>query len=429
MPDKQGYISLKLAFEPFAKFEQGTPIRIFPEGTWYRGKRKLEVTKERLMEMVKNFAAGLPRFRIPINLDHETNGGKVGTIKDLQYLPNGPRGSGLYATEYEFTEKGLEAIEENGYDAVSAEVVWTIGGENAGKYQDPETGTEFDNVLVGMALTPKPFFGHNNVALFCADQPVAAETPLGGAKSFAEYDKYLGEEEERSRITNLHYIYRTCFDNIWNDPFIDLTTKVEAVNKLTKEFRGKVSSGDEYAKDNSAQEETMSDKKKVTMTQEEFDTLEAKAKFDGVQVSQKDFDALSAKATLADEQKVELDKLIEDKAKAKSEAHAAELRKVADAFEALPVEVDEFVAHMTAIDSAGEEAVAWFKAQFAAFDVALKAAGIFKETGTDQEREVSTTAGILESVDQIIKDEFDGDASKYAEALELANERSEVKLV
>ena len=105
------------------------------------------------------------------------------------------------------------------------------------------------------------------------------------------------------------------------------------------------------------------------------------------------------------------------------------MRKVADAFGALPVEADEFVANMTAIDSAGEEAVAWFKAQFAAFDVALKAAGVFKEKGTDLERKASTTAGILESVDQIIKDEFDGDASKYAEALELANERSEVKLV
>ena len=425
---QQDYVSFKLAFEPFAKFDPDTPIRVFPEGTWYRGKQKLEITKERLMEMVKNFASGLPRFRVPIKLDHVENRGKVGTIKNLQYLPNGPQGSGLYATEYEISEKGLEAIEENGYDAVSAEVVWTIGGKTGEKYQDPENGTLYDNVLVGMALTPKPFFGHNNVALFCAE-PVAAEPPFGGAKSFAEYELYLGESEERTRIANLHYIYRTCFDNIWNDPETGLITKVEAVDKLTKEFRDKVSSGDEYAEDNQATEETMSDEKKVTMTQEEFDALEAKAKFDGVQVSQEDFDALSAKATLAEEQKVKLDKMAEEKAKAESEAHAAELREVAEAFEALPVEVDEFVANMTAIDSAGEDAVAWFKAQFATFDVALKAAGVFKEKGTDLERKASTTAGILESVDQIIKDEFDGDASKYAEALELANERSEVKLV
>lgn len=420
MPDKQEYISLKMAFEPFAKFEQGTPIRVLPEGTWFRGARKLEVTKERLLEMVKNFASGLPRFRIPINLDHATNGGKVGTIKDLQYLPNGPQGSGLYATEYEFTDKGLEAIEENGYDAVSAEVVWTVGGKTGGEYQDPETGNVFDNVLVGMALTPKPFFGHNQVALFSATE-VAAETPLGGAKSFAEYEQYLGESEERSRISNLHYIFRQCFDNIWEDTEVGLRTKIESVAMLGKEFLGKVSGGDEYAEDNSAMEETMSEKETIVAPEVE--------EFEGVQLSQEEFDALNAKATLAEEQKTELDKMAADQAEADAEAHSAELREVADSYEALPVEVDEFVANMTAIDIAGEDAVAWFKAQFEAFDVALKAAGVLKEIGTDQEREVSTTAGLLESVDQIIKDEFDGDASKYAEALELANERSEVKLV
>jgi len=422
MPENQEYISLKMAFEPFAKFEQGTPIRVLPEGTWYRGARKLEVTKERLLEMVKNFASGLPRFRIPINLDHETNGGKVGTIKNLQYLPNGPKGSGLYATEYEFEDKGLEAIEEHGYDAVSAEVVWTVGGNKGGKYQDPETGSMFDNVLVGMALTPKPFFGHKNVALFSADQPVAAETPLGGAKSFAEYEQYLGESEERSRISNLHHIFRNCFDNIWNDSEVGLRTKVESVDKLTKEFRGKVSSGDEYAEDKLAQEEIMTDKDKTTEAPEVEE-------FDGVQMSQEDFDALNAKAELADEQKSELDRMAEEQAIIEADAFAAELKTVAQSYEALPVDVEEFVENMTALDIAGETAIEWLKVQFASFDAALKTAGFEKEIGTDQEREVSTSEGLLESVDQIIKDEFDGDASKYAEALELASERSEAKLV
>jgi hypothetical protein len=422
MPENQDYTSLKMAFEPFAKFEQGTPIRVLPEGTWYRGTRKLEVTKERLLEMARNFASGLPRFRIPINLDHADKGGKVGTIKNLQYLPNGPKGSGLYATEYEFEEKGLEAIEENGYDAVSAEVVWTVGGKPGGKYQDPEHGTMHDNVLVGMALTPKPFFGHRNVALFCADQPVAAETPLGGAKSFAEYEQYLGDSEERNRISNLHNIFRSLFDNIWNDAEVGLRTKIEFIDKLTKEFRGKVSSGDEYAEDKLAQEEVMTDKEKTE------ETPKADV-FDGVQMSQEDFDALSAKAELADEQQEELDRMAEEKAVADADAFAAELRGVAESYKALPVEVDEFVENMTAIDIAGEKVVEWLKVQFTAFDAALEAAGVMKEIGTDEEREVSTTEGLLESVDQIIKDEFDGDVSKYAEALELASERSEAKLV
>ena len=429
MPEKQDYISLKMVFEPFIKFEQGTPIRVLPEGVWYRGTRKLEVTKERLLEMAKNFASGLPRFRIPINLDHKEFGGKVGTIKNLQYLPDGPKGSGLYATEYEFEDKGLEAIEEHGYDAVSAEVVWTIGGNNGGKYQDPETGNMFDNVIVGMALTPKPFFGHKNVALFCVDQPTAAETPLGGAKSFAEYEQYLGESEERDRISNLHYIYRQCFDNIWDDTEVGLTTKVEAVDKLTKEFRDKITAGDDFAEDNLVQEDMMSEDKNVTMTQEAFNALQKKAEYDGVQVSQEDFDALGAKAKKADEHKAELDRMTAEQAEADADKDAAELKKVAESYEALPVDVDEFVVNFTAIDVAGEKVVEWLKAQFASFDAALKAAGVMREIGTDEEKKATSTAGLLEAVDQVIKEKFDGDTSKYAEALEIAHAASEAKLV
>ena len=420
MPDKQEYTSLKLAFEPFAKFEQGTPIRVLPEGTWYRGARKLEVTKERLTEMVKNFAAGLPRFRIPINLDHGANGGgKVGTIKDLQYLPNGPQGSGLYATDYEFEEKGLEAIEENGYDAVSAEVVWTVGGQEDGTYQDPETGGIFDNVLVGLALTPKPFFGHNNVALFCAHD-VAMETPLGGAKSFAEYEQYLGESEERYRISNLHSIFRQCFDNIWEDTEVKLVTKLESVAKLGKEFLGKVSGGDEYAEDNLATEEIlMADKTKTEETPKAEE-------FVGVQMSQEDYDALNAKAAKADEQKSELDRMTAEKAEAETVAQETELRELAETYEALPVVIDEFVENMSALD---EEEAGWFKAQFAALDKVLVEAGILREDGATNltkkkiEESENSADAFLQIVDGVIKEEFDGDSSKYAEALLIASKK------
>ena len=151
--------------------------------------------------------------------------------------------------------------------------------------------------------------------------------------------------------------------------------------------------------------------------------------FDGVQMSQEEFDALDAKAKEADASKAELDRMTAEQAEAAADEHAAELKKLAESYEALPVAVEEFVENMTAIDIAGEPVVEWLKVQFASFDAALKEAGFEKEIGTDQEREESTTAGLLESVEQIIKDEFDGDASKYAEALEIASERSAVKLV
>jgi hypothetical protein len=118
--------------------------------------------------MERNFRAGLPRFRVGINLDHKEDAGKVGNIRQVAYLPDGWNGPGLYATELELTPKGEKAIGEDGYDGVSAEVVWTLN--DGARYQDPETGSEHDNVLVGLALTPTPFFGHQHVALFSAKE-------------------------------------------------------------------------------------------------------------------------------------------------------------------------------------------------------------------------------------------------------------------
>lgn len=153
----------KVAFEPFAKFEMGKAISLLPQGRWYRGSRILELTKERLQEIAANFAKGLPRFRVGLNLDHEDKG-KVGDVKAIEYMPDGEKGPGIYITDYDMSSKAIKSIEDDGYDGVSAEMIWTLN--EGAKYQDPETGAEFDNVLVGVALTPKPFFGHNHVSLY-----------------------------------------------------------------------------------------------------------------------------------------------------------------------------------------------------------------------------------------------------------------------
>jgi hypothetical protein len=167
--------SERVAFDDFAAIRPG-PIRILPEGRWFRGGRVLDVTRQRLEDMVRNFQSGLPRFRVGINLDHKEDQGKVGNIKNVAYIADGERGPGLYATEYDLTPKGAKAVGDDGYDGVSAEVVWSLNG--GAKYQDPETGNEHDNVLVGLALTPTPFFGHQHVALFSAKEQDMDKTVL-----------------------------------------------------------------------------------------------------------------------------------------------------------------------------------------------------------------------------------------------------------
>ena len=160
--------SEKIAFDDFAAQSLAGPIRLLPQGKWFRGGRTLDITQDRLQEMVRNFKSGLPRFRVGINLDHKDDRGKVGNIKDVAYIADGEKGPGLYATDYDLLPKGEKAVSEDGYDGVSAEVVWTLN--DGARYQDPETGNEHDNVLVGLALTPTPFFGHQHVALFSAKE-------------------------------------------------------------------------------------------------------------------------------------------------------------------------------------------------------------------------------------------------------------------
>lgn len=170
MPDTELY-----AFEPFSSLAgvlNGQAIKIMPVGTFYRGDRKLTITAQRLQDIAANTLKGLPRFRIPINENHG-GVGKVGTVSEVAYLPAGPDGEGLYATKYELTDQGKGLVESKRFDAVSPEVMWTL--KDGTKYQDPQTGEHHDNVLVGLALTDRPFFGHDNVALFSAIEPKGAE--------------------------------------------------------------------------------------------------------------------------------------------------------------------------------------------------------------------------------------------------------------
>ena len=155
-----------VAFEPFAKVANGEPIRLMPIGKWYRGDRELDITKQLLEQVVRNFDAGLPQYRVGIDLDHGEGKGKVGDVKALAYLEGTQalKGDGLYITDYDLTDKGVKAIAEDGYDGVSAELVWSLNGST---FQNPVTGEEVDNVLTGVALTPRPFFGRE-VAIFSA---------------------------------------------------------------------------------------------------------------------------------------------------------------------------------------------------------------------------------------------------------------------
>ena len=427
MAEASEHVSLKFAFEvdSFAKLNKSKPFKLIPIGVWYRGERKMEITRERLAEIARNFAEGLPRFRVPINLDHEQDGGKVGNITKVKYLDDGPDGAGLYVTDYELTEKGLEAIEEHGYDAVSAELVWSIGG---GKYQDPKSGKSFDNVLVGVGLTPKPFFGHREVALYSADMPeeyCGTRRNYGGAVTFQEYDMFVGEMEEESRVGNLQSVYRDLFENIW-DSEIPIDVRGEMVNALTSEFKSRVVKGSDmsiidsvkiFLSDGTTEEVTEltpiveeSEELHEEIVTTEENVMEETVDENVVTLETEEFDTLKAKADAYEANQAEIDKM-------KAEEQEKVLREKAESFEALPVVVDEFVDKMGALEKESPEAAAWIMEQFAAFDVAMVEAGTLEEIGTDIEGTEDTKDAFLQAVEASVKNDFDGDRGKYSEAL------------
>src|SRR3990167_4186590 len=169
----------RFSFEPFGSLDgvlKGEPIRVFPTGKWYRDERVLDLQPARLQEFARNIKQGLPRFEIPINIEHEKQWGRYGSVHDLEYMENGPDGPGLYATKYELTPEGKRLVEQEKFKGVSGEAMWSLF--NGAAYQDPKTGGKFDNVLVGMALTNSSFFG-KDVAMFTAmpDMPMDEHKP------------------------------------------------------------------------------------------------------------------------------------------------------------------------------------------------------------------------------------------------------------
>lgn len=244
---------MKYAFEEFKSVEEvlaGQPFKIFPVGTFYRGDRVLSITDERLIQMEANFKNSLPRFRVPINENH-SGIGKVGTILDVEHRA----GDGLYATKYEFTDTGKKLLEDKRYDAVSGEVFWTLN--EGSKYQDPNTGEYFDNVLCGMALTDTPYFGHDEVALFSATKPTLKGNEMEkeefDAKMKAQSDDFAAKLAEQEKTLKAQ---KDAFD-------AQLKTQQE-------QFDAEKKRADEFAQKLAAEQKT---RKLVDLTREATDVF------------------------------------------------------------------------------------------------------------------------------------------------------------
>ncbi|KKN51401.1 hypothetical protein LCGC14_0622980 [marine sediment metagenome] len=123
-------------------------INVFPIPGTYKHPLygAIKVSRDTSKEMVKNFNDGVYQERVPLDAEHETKlSGAVGWITHLKM-----NADGSVDADVEWNERGEEMIRDDRFKFISPE--WFDN------WSDPATGEEFEQVLVGAALTTRPFF-------------------------------------------------------------------------------------------------------------------------------------------------------------------------------------------------------------------------------------------------------------------------------
>jgi hypothetical protein len=123
-------------------------IHVVPLGTWdHPVYGKFSITRDSVREFISNFSAGIrAEGRLPITAGHDTLQ-ETPAVGWLTQLSEGAHG--LYA-DVEWTPDGERQLAEGGFKYLSPE--WYV------EYTDPATNANYKHVLVGAALTNKPFF-------------------------------------------------------------------------------------------------------------------------------------------------------------------------------------------------------------------------------------------------------------------------------
>src|SRR3990170_4082403 len=466
------------AFEPFASLDgvlRGEPIRIMPAGVFYRGERKLNITEDRLKAIAANFKAGLPRFRVPINENH-AGVGKVGQVNGVEYMPVGSDGPGLYATQYELTEEVRKLVQSKRFDATSPEVIWSL--LDGAKYQDPQSGEYVDNVLVGLALTEKPFFGHDKVALFSAeggamdgegDMPTMKKVKrmltdmmalfrdvpdadkAGDAQDADRFAVWTvafmndlpdsaflhiesgGEKDEDGRTvprTLRHFPYRDASGKVDLPHLRNALARIpqsslsaEVKQRVIAKARGIAEdAGIGVSEEASYEEDTMADDKKSVPTPTPSpETFTVKAdEFAALKAKAAEVDALSEKFKALESQtseaKAKADKFAADLAAEKHGRRLDQLIEKFDAMVGIPEKAETLANKVLALEEKDADLAKFFSELIDKADKALVESELFSQRGSTRQSESETFEA---AVEKVLTDQFKGNVAQYSNAMDI----------
>lgn len=135
-------------FTEVAFAEPPATVPVFPKpGTYAHPEYgEIALTPERIANFVNNFQNAVYQKHIPIDAEHETKlSGALGYLTGLITNEDGSVDAAV-----EWTDRGSRLVSSDRYKYVSPE--WYDA------WQQPDTEAEFSDVLVGLALTTRPFF-------------------------------------------------------------------------------------------------------------------------------------------------------------------------------------------------------------------------------------------------------------------------------
>lgn len=152
--------------DQFNVADPGAAFRIVPVGSFKRLYREVTITDDTVEGMAANFAAGIPDNELPVTVDHRDDQGKVGVIAGVEARA----GQGLYAT-VRWTRKGLELLRDGEYRYFSPEIFWG---------PTEWDGQVVSDLLMGLSLVHKPFFGSKTALYWLGEGPAPFEEAASG---------------------------------------------------------------------------------------------------------------------------------------------------------------------------------------------------------------------------------------------------------
>ncbi|TXH52457.1 MAG: hypothetical protein E6Q97_16040 [Desulfurellales bacterium] len=185
---------MTMANQKFIEPPEWIPLLPTPGKFKHPAYGEVEITQERNQRFIQQFRDGVYQRRLPIDAEHELKaGGAMGWIIDARLNPDGTADGRV-----EWTERGANLLRDNRFAYVSPEFYdsWTA----------PDTGQQYADILIGAALTTRPFFKESSLRSLMASEPrIFNELQEGkhvNEQQFTELSQRYTELEQRFAEAN-----------------------------------------------------------------------------------------------------------------------------------------------------------------------------------------------------------------------------------